>query len=330
MRIPRLGFVLIALLLSFAETGHANTPVPGAYTDGPGLEFFKMLRFGQFDYAPTTFDETVEKSSVIAKGHLLDVIPGRSIGRTTAPSSPSMTTVFLKILPSKLLKGNREDYYLVEVPASQRMVSELREELYSGELLFLLLPAGNFFTNPRISVSSEAQAEWISGKPLYMLTMHSTLFTISGIGNLASPLDVYYAFHDLYTELLSLEELESHILSIQGGQPFRDDQAEGGSRQWYENPNSEPQGFVQERYESGQLRSEISYQNGEMEGPARYWYESGALQAEASFIDGEEEGLARFWFENGQMFLESTFQDGQRIECQAWTEDGRPVECPGQ
>jgi hypothetical protein len=320
--------VLTGVLISCAAIGHANTPVPGAYTDGPGLRFFEMLTFGQIDYSLTSFDETVEKSLVIARGHLLDVIPGRRVSFTAAPDSPGMHTVFLKILPSTLLKGNRENYYLVEIAPSQQIASELRDELYTGELLFLLTPASNIFVNSKISVSPEARAEWFSGKSLYTLTMRSTLFTITASGNLASPLDVYWAFDDLYTKTRSLDDLESHILSIQGGQRIPGDQTTGGSRQWYEtDPNSGPHGLVQERYDSGKLRSETYYDNGQMQGPAQYWYESGALQAEVHFNNGQADGPSRYWSENGQQLIEATYQEGQRVECSAWTQDGSPTEC---
>jgi hypothetical protein len=313
-------------MLLFAQ----SDTLPGQYTDGPGSRFFEMLSSGQFDYVPTTFAEAVERSSVIARGNLQDVIAGRSVGISSSSTAPPLTTVFVKIAPSKLLKGTLEDYYLVEIHAPQQRIGELKDQLYTGDLLFLLRPATNLLVNPRISVSPEARAEWVNGKSLYTLTMQPTLFAMTGSGALASPLDAYRDFQDLYTATRSLEDLESRILSIQGGRTIRDAQTAGGSRQWYENTgeSSALQGLVQEWYENGQLKSETNYYNGEREGPSRYWYESGALQAESGFTDGRLQGLSRYWFENGQLAMLATFENGNRVECQAWTEDGSPADCP--
>ena len=95
------------------------------------------------------------------------------------------------------------------------MYRELNEKLYLGDLVFFLWPAENYFNEPVISIWPEARAELINDKPLYHLVRQSLLFTISGSGRLASPLDAWPQFIDLYTNIHSLEELESRIIAIQ-------------------------------------------------------------------------------------------------------------------
>ena len=210
---------------------------PGTYTDGTGFRFFQVLAgAAHITPVPQTFAEAVETSSVIVKGHVTDVLQGRSIrSGAVSRSSPALNTAFLKIVPSNVLKGNREDYYLVEVPASVAITGQLQAEDYDGELLLLLRPAHNWVVSPEITLWPDAQAEWDREMPLYDLTRRSALFAMTGTGKLASPLDPYHdRFDDLYTNLDSLPALEAHIAAIQSDQPGQGGENAGGSREWGE------------------------------------------------------------------------------------------------
>lgn len=215
MRNVRRALLPTCLLISTMALGQGIHPDarPGSYTDGTGTRFFQILGGAvQSQDHPMTFDEAVEASSVIARGNFSGVILGRSQNSARTPEAAAINTVFLKIVPSNVLKGNREDYYLVETPGSVKMSRELNETLYLGELVFFLSPAENYFMYPAISVWPEGQAELANDRPLYMLTRQSLLFALSGSGRLASPLHPWPQFVDLYTNIGSLEEFESRIM----------------------------------------------------------------------------------------------------------------------
>jgi hypothetical protein len=209
MRIPRSKLLLSGLLFS-------SILVAQEVSDDSGTRFFQMLKavFHSTE-RPITFDEAVATSSVIASGNLIKVIPGRSIGSSAAPGMPPMNTVLLKIRPSRVLKGDREEYYLLETPASNLMVSELNETLYTGDLVFLLRPASERFISPEISIWPEAQAELSHDKPLYQLTRRALLFTPGASGRLEAPLDYHREFSDIHANIGSIAELEAHIIDIQ-------------------------------------------------------------------------------------------------------------------
>lgn len=281
----------------------------GRYTDGTGMRFFQLLGSARFRYPPMTFDEAVETSSVIVRGYLVDILQGRAIQRSgVSPTVPALNLSFLKIVPSNVLKGDREDYYLVEVPATLEMVEELKMGRYSGELLLLLSPSHNWFDSPEITLWPDAQAEWALGKPLYELTRPSMLFALTGTGRLASPLDASQELMDLYTNFNSLAGLEQHIVAIQADGPRQDAETAGGFRDWGE---TEPIDRVEPELK---------------EGLNQYTYSNGQRRFEFNVVNGElKEG--RHWHQNGQLLMEATFDDGERIACQAWTPDGAPVSC---
>lgn len=313
---------LCCLLAATAAVGQDSEPeprevatadsqiIPGTYTDGPGMRLFQVLGTAQFRYEPFTFAEAVETSSVIVKGYLVDVFHGRTIrSGAVSASSPGMNTAFLKIAPSNVLKGNREDYYLVEVLASAARIEELKVERYGGELVLLLSPAHNWLLSPEITLSPNARAEWALARPLYELTRPPLLFAMTGTGRLASPLDVSRELDDLYTNINSLAGLEAHIVAIQADQPSQGGENAGGFRDWGETGPvervAEPplaEGLTQHFYESGQRRFEFNVVNGEL-----------------------KEG--RHWHQNGQLLMQSTFDDGKRVSCRAWTPDGTPTSC---
>lgn len=307
----RTTLLLIGVLISTVAIGHTDEEELGAYAEGPGLRFFEILNGAvHFQHRPLTLEEAVATSTVIGKGNFAEVIPGRSVSTFLIPDDIPINTVFLKIVPSNLLRGARQDYYLVGTIAPREMLSELKVELYTGEVVFMLQPASNILQDPKIAVSAEAQAEWMYGAPLYSLTKRSTLFTISGTGNLSSPIHVDREFADLYEDVRSLDELESRISEIQGGQ-YLYPETEGGSQEWGETEelgnNSEPRA-------SGEMR----------EGLNRIYYESGQLQAEFNVRSGEPNGRGRYWFENGQLAMDTVFRNGERVECEAWMRDGSP------
>ncbi len=325
MRVLNPKFVLFGLLIPSITIGQETVPDengtdtsvdgflpgppanPGTYTDSSGFRFFQILRFTlQARDIPATFDELVEQSSVIVRGSLSEIIPGRSIvSRAAGHGGSPLPTVFLKIVPTNVLKGSRDDYYLLETVASFESFRELQEEIYTQDLVFLLRPADNWLIEPAISLWPAAQAEFDQGKPLYQLARRSMLFANSGTGNISSPLDPTRRYIELYTNLHSLGELEQHIRDIQADPSFEDKGVQVGSLQWGETEPLEPDhGLVQFRYESGQLEGEVNFNR------------------------GVADGRARAWHQNGQRALEATFENGSRVECQAWTEDGRPIDCP--
>lgn len=118
----------------------------GLYMDGSGLKFFQMLRasYSSLDI-PISFEEIIERSSVIARGYLIQVIPGRSITHAQQTLMPAHETVLLKIGVSDVLKGDRRDFYLVEYPAYSSIIGALNEELYRGDLLVFLQPRACVF-----------------------------------------------------------------------------------------------------------------------------------------------------------------------------------------
>jgi hypothetical protein len=259
-----------------------------------------------------TFDEAVASSSVIVKGYLADLLQGRAIRSAVAsPSSDGINTVFLKIVPSNVLKGNLDDYYLVEIlgPADiDGLMDELKVGRYGGELLLLLRAATNWLTSPEITHWPDARAEWELERPLYDLTRRSMLFALTGTGRLASPLDASRELDDLYLNYSSLAALEAHIATIQAEQPFQGGDTEDGFRDWGETgpiARVEPElkeGLNQILYSSGQPRFEFNVVNGEL-----------------------KEG--RHWHQSGQLLMEANFEDGERVGCRAWTPNGVPTSC---
>ena len=229
----RSEFLLSCLLLSSFANGQQVAPDPhalhapadelssdhrsyGRYTEGPGLRFFQMLSAStQSLDAPFSFEEIIERSPVIARGYLIQVIPRRSIADAQQPLMPAIETVLLKLGVSDELKGGRQDVYLVEYAAHSSMVSKLNEEIYRGDLLVFLQPAHSFFgEDARIAISKAAEIELSNNQPLYSLALQSTLFTLSGSGHLTSPLDASPFFSDLYATIYSMDELASHIADI--------------------------------------------------------------------------------------------------------------------
>lgn len=283
--------------------------VPGAYTDGPGMRLFQVLGWAHFSYPPMTFAEAVETSSVIVKGYLTEILHGRTIRSSlVSRSSPGMNTAFLKIVPSNVLKGDREDYYLVEVQAPAGNMDELKAERYDSELVLLLGPGHNWVLSPEITLWPDAQAEWALERPLYDLTRRSMVFTMTGTGKLASPLDPYHPIEDFYENFDSLAAVEAHIVAILADQPSENGETAGGFREWGETGPIE------------RVEPELE------EGVSRTYYPNGQLRFEYNVVNGElKEG--RHWHQNGQLLREATFEDGERVSCRAWTPDGAPTSC---
>lgn len=203
---------------SVGEGGFFSGPPPlGFFPDGAESRFFELLRStSHISQVPFSFEETVELSSAIARGYLIEVIPGRVFSRKRRPEGEPLQTILLKIQASYALKGNPQGVYLVQYVADESLIRELNEELYTRELLFLLAPASTFFdpADVEISTPSEAETELSNGRPVYDLTSRASLFTMSAAGKLTSPLGPVREFEDLYRNMTSLEELSSYIENI--------------------------------------------------------------------------------------------------------------------
>lgn len=188
---------------------------PGWFDDSPGSEFFEILRSGvDIDYVPLTFEEVVDGASVIARGYLVDVIPGRSITHVRRPRLPAVQTVLLKIGTSTMLKGDYKTFFYVEYPGNWAKSSQLSNKLFTGELLFLLRPASSFYRSEDAEIAASTEADLVGGIPIHSFVVGSSLFTMSEAGELTSPINISREFGDLYVNTTSLDELQSMIVGI--------------------------------------------------------------------------------------------------------------------
>lgn len=232
----RYKLLLICVIFSYEATGQDGNAVAtrngsqdgffpgppplGLFADESGARFFGLLRNSHaLSEVPRSFEEIVAQSRAIARGYLVEILPGRSFTSKSRPAIPPLQTVFLKIQASRVIKGEAQQFYLVEYVAPWSMAWELSDELYSRELLFLLYPAVKYFVDAEITTSSEASKLLIDDPPTYNLTLRSSLFTISENESLTSAIDISREFNALYADIPSLDELESHILNLQAQSP---------------------------------------------------------------------------------------------------------------
>lgn len=71
-------------------------------------------------------------------------------------------------------------------------------------------------------------------------------------------------------------------------------------------------GKVIELYQSGQKRTEISYENGAVDGQWISWYVNGEKARQGRYKDGKREGRWDFWTQDGQKFEANIIKDIER------------------
>ena len=74
-----------------------------------------------------------------------------------------------------------------------------------------------------------------------------------------------------------------------------------------------PDGYVIEKYDSGNLKNIIMYKHGKRNGKALGFYESGKIKVETNYINGNPSGKIRMFYENGNIKMESEIQEGKEI-----------------
>jgi len=64
--------------------------------------------------------------------------------------------------------------------------------------------------------------------------------------------------------------------------------------------------LVQNKYDNGKTRSEVTYKNGKQNGPAKSFDREGHLLLELFYIDNKRNGLSKKYYEGGQQIYQST------------------------
>lgn len=205
------------ILLACFLTVSSSTAQEAGFGPTNNLGFFDLLNASfRTSERPYSFGETVVVSSVIGRGYLSNVIPGRKIANKSERRFPPLDTVLLEITTLNVIKGDYERVFYVEYPISHSVIGELRNKIYTGELLFFLSRAGTFYKpeDAEISISSEAESA-LGDQPLYELTVNSRLFTMPPDNRLTTPLGYSAQLEDLYADIASFDELQSRIEAIQ-------------------------------------------------------------------------------------------------------------------
>ena len=84
-------------------------------------------------------------------------------------------------------------------------------------------------------------------------------------------------------------------------------------------------GVAFERWPSGQLRSESTYEAGYRHGPERTWFPSGHLESEGEFFHGAVHGVRRRWSEDGQLKCVERFDHGVFVAAEKVVEGTVPA-----
>ena len=93
---------------------------------------------------------------------------------------------------------------------------------------------------------------------------------------------------------------------------FKDGKRDGLSTYWYEN---------------GQKESETNWKNGSPDGLWAKWSKNGQNEQETNCKDGKRDGLTTYWYENGQKKVERNFKDGKQDGLTTlWYENGQKRE----
>ncbi len=66
-------------------------------------------------------------------------------------------------------------------------------------------------------------------------------------------------------------------------------------------------------YDSGQLKSEWTYENGRLEGPLLTYFENGQLESKRTYSNGELEGLLETYYESGQLKSKGEYKNGKKV-----------------
>lgn len=82
----------------------------------------------------------------------------------------------------------------------------------------------------------------------------------------------------------------------------------------YKVNSSEPfTGFLEEKYESGQIKLRDHYNDGLKSGVSQAWYENGQLSDEVTFKKNKNDGLWKRWDENGSLIRNAHLENGFAI-----------------
>jgi antitoxin component YwqK of YwqJK toxin-antitoxin module len=88
--------------------------------------------------------------------------------------------------------------------------------------------------------------------------------------------------------------------------------------------NKEKIFWIQQR-ESRELAEMLNAsKNGKMEGPAKSYYESGTLKSEVTFKNGELEGPIKEYYESGEIVIK-TYEDGKFISKKECDKQGKLI-----
>jgi antitoxin component YwqK of YwqJK toxin-antitoxin module len=102
----------------------------------------------------------------------------------------------------------------------------------------------------------------------------------------------------------------------------------GKKRQVAQLKNDQPDGYVTDFYENGQMEVRVPYKAGLKQGKAESWHPGGQKSGEAEYRDNAQEGLEVRWNEQGVKVLERTFQAGALHGKEwRWDDAGRFREC---
>ena len=83
-------------------------------------------------------------------------------------------------------------------------------------------------------------------------------------------------------------------------------------------------GIIQEKFDNGNLLSEMNIVNGIKDGISRKWWPNGNLKSESNFENGEYHGTVSVFFENGKTFSIFNYEHGHESGSQQmWKSDGR-------
>jgi antitoxin component YwqK of YwqJK toxin-antitoxin module len=86
-------------------------------------------------------------------------------------------------------------------------------------------------------------------------------------------------------------------------------------------------GLAQWWYPNGVPQTRVKYKNGRLDGPAQSWHKNGQIKFQGTFVEGERDGLNQSWHDNGRLKKSIFYRQGERLECQAWDEEGIPTPC---
>lgn len=91
----------------------------------------------------------------------------------------------------------------------------------------------------------------------------------------------------------------------------------------YEKEEKKPfTGKVISKYQTEQLKSEISYKNGQRDRLFKKYYLNGQIESELNYKNGELDGCSKLYYSNGQIKKEAIFKKGIIKSGRDYKEDG--------